>query len=254
MIDHEHGTAARYDHGTSTEPPCREDCCRDAKNASRRKRSRLIAYGRSTMTDAGPAREHVAALHAAGLGLARIARLAGVSARSVRVLVGTEKGLTPSRTVRVTTAEKLLAVSPTLDDLAPSSPVNPAGSRRRLQALVVAGHPLTVLADELGTSYSVVHDIVHGKRTIVRAATAREVRDLADRLWLQPPPRVTHGDRCRLRAAHALAQRFGWLPLAAWDEDEINDPAAKPRVTAEKIAARRAQEAAKAAETSRRAS
>lgn len=227
MIDHPHGTSARYAHGTSTEPPCRERCCLDAHNADQRNRARLRAYGRSSMTDAGPVRAHVETLFASGVGAARIAKLAGVSARSVRVLLGQEATLPPSRQVRVTTAEKLLVVRPTLDDLAARSPVPVHGTRRRLQALVVSGRPLTFLAAESGVAYSVVHDIVHGRRSTVRAHTARAVRDLTERWWDQPPPQRTQVERDQVKSAQRLAAKHQWVPLACFDD--VEDPDEQPK-------------------------
>jgi len=61
--------------------------------------------------------------------------------------------------------------------------------------------------------------ITNGRNTTVRARTADDIRRLYDQLWDQPGP----SQRTRIWAEQ---QGFA-LPLA-WDDEEIDDPAAKP--------------------------
>src|SRR5262249_22050368 len=62
----------------------------------------------------------------------------------------------------------------------------------------------------------------------VTAATARAVSDLYDRLWNQPPP--GHDQRTRIAASRARrhAERQGWVPPLAWDDDQIDCPNGRP--------------------------
>ena len=53
----------------------------------------------------------------------------------------------------------------------------------------------------------------------MHAATARKVADLYDQLWDQP------GNRAK---SINLARARGWALPLAWDDDEIDDPAATP--------------------------
>lgn len=222
-----HGTSARYDHGTRTSPPCRCDRCRRAKDAKRRQDYRLAAYGRRPTIDAAPVRGHVEKLHREyGLGLHRIAVLAGVSESPVRGLMGLDPKR-PAPRIRRETAAKLLAVAPTLDDLPDHTPVNACGSRRRLQALVVTGRLPIDLAAEIGLVRATVIGIIHGYWPSVRAETARTIRDATRRLWELPAPQRTPRQRSRAATARRLAARYGWVPYAAWDE--IDDPAATPQ-------------------------
>lgn len=222
-----HGTPKRYDHGTRTTPPCRCTPCRRAKYEKRRLHYRRAACGQRPTVDAGPVREHVEKLHRDyGLGLHRIAVLAGVSDTPVRALMGlTAKR--PARRIRRETAAKLLAVTATLDDLPEHTPVDACGSRRRLQALVATGRMPIDIAAETGLVRATVIGIAHGYWPTVRAETARTIRDATRRLWELPPSQRTPRQRSRTALARKLAARHGWVPYAAWDD--IDDPAATPQ-------------------------
>lgn len=223
-----HGTSRRYDHGTRTTPPCRCTPCRKAKNVRRERQKLQRASGRRATIDAGPAREHVEKLHRQyGLGAKRIALLAGLSPAPVESLLGIS-GRPMSRGIRPATAAKLLAVVPTLDDLAGHTLVNSCGSRRRVQALVAAGRPLVDIVEETGLTPLTIKGVAHGERPTVRAATARAIRDTTTRLAMQLPPQRTTAQRRRAAAARRLAARHGWLPLGVWAD--IDDPAAVPEV------------------------
>jgi len=95
----DHGSRRTYAHG------CRCTLCRAANAA-------YVAAQRQTptgLTDAGPARAHLAALQRAGLGTRQLAALAPASRATIAaVLAGTVT------TVRPDTAARLLAVRPVL--------------------------------------------------------------------------------------------------------------------------------------------
>lgn len=49
-----------------------------------------------------------------------------------------------------------------------------------------------------------------------------------DRLWNQPPPLATPADQQLANAARKQAQRQGWPPPMAWDDDIIDLPGGEP--------------------------
>lgn len=213
-----HGTRAKY-----AVERCRCTPCRAASRAYENWRHRQIAYGRSAYVDADPVRAHVRNLSEQGLGWKRAAQLAGLTTSTVwKLLYGDPgRGMAPSKRVRRRTAAALLAVTADLDNLGATVPVPAVGPRRRLQALVAIGWSQTYLANRMGVGVGSLNLTLHGPSSHVRAATARAARDLYDELWntrpAQPNPRTL-----------AAAQRHGWAPPLAWDDDTIDDPATAP--------------------------
>lgn len=226
---HEHGTHACY-------VICRCRCvpCRDANTAYERTRSRQKAYGRwNELVDAQPARDHVLDLMRRGLGLARIGQLAGVSHGAMGKLIYGERrrGGVPSRRIRPATAAKILAVTADLANLGAVIRVDPTGTRRRLQALVATGWSGSKLAGLLGRNPANFIPVISGGRN-VGAATARAVAEMYERLSMTPPPQVTHGDKIAASRARRWASNRGWPPPLAWDDDQLDDPAATPHTEA----------------------
>lgn len=203
--------------------------CLERDREYTRTRYRLMAYGRwQPFVDAEPARAHVRMLMTYGIGWQRTARLAGVSNGGVsRLLYGDySRGTGHSKRVRTTTADKLCAVKPSLDNLAPSARIDGTGTRRRLQALIAIGWPQMRLADLLDRERTLVWQQVRGDDD-VEAATARAVRDLYNQLWNVDP--ATRGVQQRyINQARALAAANNWAPPAAWDDDYIDSPSAEP--------------------------
>ena len=104
--------------------------------------------------------------------------------------------------------------------------VDAAGTRRRIQALVWNGWSLTRLAYRLGYARPVLQ---HKMRSAhVSAASAAKVRALYDELWDQAPPEGTKDEKRAAGMARRYARERGWVPSLAWDDDKIDDPAAKP--------------------------
>lgn len=95
------------------------------------------------------------------------------------------------------------------------------GTRRRLHALTAVGWSAHALAERLGVTQGVVAALsTRTKR--VHPSTAAAVRRLYDDLWDQTPP-AAGSERAR---RYAAAQ--GWPPPMAWDDDDLDDPAATP--------------------------
>jgi len=127
-----------------------------------------------------------------------------------------------------TTEQRILAV--TVLEVRPpvsTADVPPHGTRRRLQALVVAGWPPAVLAGALGMRLQQLHVLLHRERGGVSIRTAARVEGLFARLWDQVPER--HGVKGAASGrARLLADRWGWAPAAAWDD--LDDPSAAPQL------------------------
>ncbi|MFD2093354.1 helix-turn-helix domain containing protein [Blastococcus deserti] len=206
---HRHGTRAAY-----VKDRCRCTDCTAANTAASRER----IYGRwQPYVDAGPVRQHIAALRAAGIGVERIAQLAGISVSHIRALAQHGRGDSPgTQKVRPSTATRVLSIG--IDDLnrAPHSRVDATGTRRRLQALVAIGWPTELLAAQLGRRPTSLRRSMTSQS--VTARTAHEVATLYERLWNSRPPRMT-GEQCAAAdAARAHAAARGWLPPLAWDD------------------------------------
>ena len=181
-------------------------------------RSRQKAYGRwdSLYVDAEPARQHVLALKAAGMGDRRIAELAGVARNNVRDLLTGRRDRSPAQTLLRRNADKIMSVTA---DPAPGAHVDACGTIRRLRALVAIGHTQTALCSRLGVTPGNGCQLFRGERTWVTAATATKVADLYNQLAMTPGP----SGRAR-RHAHTR----GWAPPLAWDDDLIDNPNAQP--------------------------
>ncbi|MEU2180264.1 hypothetical protein [Streptomyces thermolilacinus] len=219
-----HGTLSRGRvHGCKCEP------CRTVSRDYMRARYRLQAYGRwQPYVDAEPVRAHIAMLRSFGIGHPRIRVLANLSGgHMTSLLYGRSGGRPPSRRVRTATADRILAVRPQLEAVAPAALVDGTGTRRRLQALVAVGWPQSELARRLDLHKNTVNDQVNETVPTAYARTVLAVRDLYEQLWDVVPE--TDGVETRWAAeARQLAQGRGWVPPAAWDDDYIDSPAAVP--------------------------
>jgi hypothetical protein len=164
------------------------------------------------------------------MGLRAMAAAAGIDRKRLQAILSgrPERGTGPQEKVRPALAEAVLAVEPTLDNLAPSTLINPAGTRRRIHALVAVGWPLQHLADQMGMTPSNFGAMIRRDNVLVRRALA--VRALYDQLWRADP--AQHGATAAgITRARKAAVANGWPPPAAWDDDTIDDPAATPHTS-----------------------
>jgi hypothetical protein len=210
---HEHGTRAAY-----VKDRCRCPDCTAANTAASRTATRERIYGRwHPYVDAGPVREHIAALRDAGIGVERIAELAGLSTSHIRQLAQPGRRDFPAtQRVRPSTAARVLSVGIDNVSRAPRSRVDATGTRRRLQALIAVGWPTELLANQLERRpNSLQRSMVSAS---VTARTAREVASLYEQLWNATPPRATSEQRAAADAARAHAAAQGWPSPLAWDD------------------------------------
>lgn len=207
---------------------CRCYVCGYARAQYDDNRNRAIAYGTwQPWVDAEPVRVHIRHLQSCGMGLRTIAALAGVDRKRLQgVLSGRpDRGTGPQQEVRPAIASAVLAVEPTLENLAPSTLISPLGTRRRVQALVAVGWPQGHLAAHLGMLASNFGTMLKGEHVLVRRALA--VRSMYDALWRVDPSEHGASVAGMTRARRYAAERQ-WAPTGAWDDDTIDDPAAFP--------------------------
>jgi transcriptional regulator with XRE-family HTH domain len=171
---------------------------------------RVIPHG---YVDSATAIQRFALLRSRGLSQRRIAVLSGLDRETLRKLGSWGQGR-----VELATQNKLMSVPvpPRVVD-AGAANVCAVGTKRRIQALMVAGHTQT----DIGAYFGVTSQSVSGwlQRNYVSAATAAGVADLFDRLQLIPGSSTRTAER---------AKRAGHQPAFSWDEDSIDDPDALP--------------------------
>jgi len=139
-----HGTKARY-----ALNGCRCDECQVARRAYEAELKNRVepAY-----VSAGPARDHVRELMAAGVGLKRIVKVSGVSQGALwKMMYGKRQpnGVQqPSKRIRKATADKLLAVTPA--DVADGGKVDATRTWELIDEMVAAGVPKVRIARLIG--------------------------------------------------------------------------------------------------------
>lgn len=185
-------------------------------------RERQTAYGRWNPDRVSTVlvRAHILALRNAGVSLRRIPGMAGVHRSTIGNILYGRPGREPAKYVSRATADAILAVPLPTDPLtvaADNDRVPALGAQRRLRALVAAGWPMVDLAGRLGMNRENFGQLIH-HRTHIAARRHRDVVALFDELQLVPGP----SERSR---EYALRKKWA-LPLQ-WDEDSIDDPAAK---------------------------
>jgi transcriptional regulator with XRE-family HTH domain len=217
---HTHGTSQAY-----VLDRCRCRPCTDAAAEAWRDRSRQLAYGRwKPYVDAEPARQHVRALQASGVGLRTITDRSGVSAGVMQRLMYGRDGRGQSLRIRAGTADAILAVTAVP---APGARVEGCGARRRLRALLALGWSRTALAERMGVTKSALSRLVIHDGDVL-ASTAATVRVLYDRLWDVGPPDQSRKEREAVTRTLKDAHARGWVLPQAWDDETIDDPRARP--------------------------
>lgn len=160
-------------------------------------------------------RDHLLKLRAAGVGQPRIAAASGVHRNTIQRI---ESG----RAVWVfrDTANALLCTTVTP---ANGARVCAVGTRRRLEALHLAGWSWAAIARATGLA---VNTVKEGKADrLVSYRVASRVAEFAERAG--SPPIVTGYDRQAASAARNRASTRGWLPLSVWDDPD--DPTEQPK-------------------------
>jgi DNA-binding CsgD family transcriptional regulator len=95
--------------------------------------------------------------------------------------------------------------------------IDSTGTIRRIQALVALGWPMAVLGERRGVTGRNLHRLL--SQTRVHRDTAANIAALYDELSMTIGPS---------RRSRYLARNNGWPVPLAWDDDKIDDPAARP--------------------------
>lgn len=166
-----------------------------------------------------------------GMGYKRVAMVAGLGVTVVRQLIwgrqepGARNGEIPKR-VKRETAQKILAVRPSVEHLAGGAPIPARGTHRRVQALTARGWSVSSIGARIGWSAANFHKMMKSEQ--VSATTFRAVRDLYDELWDADPPESTQRERISASRARKYAADRGWVPPMAWDDiDTDPEPASQ---------------------------
>jgi hypothetical protein len=102
----------------------------------------------------------------------------------------------------------------------PPPPVYTVGATRRLQALAAMGWGIADLARRTGLPKSTLSETRRGTYALLtRPALLDKIVAVYDELAMIPGPS---------RRALTTARDCGWVPPLAWDDDEIDDPCARP--------------------------
>lgn len=191
-------------HKTCTAPAQSRKLC----ESHYRKRVRMGIYG---YRDAGPTRDHVAALRSLGWTWQAIGNAAGLSN-----YVAHHIGNSTSKRVLPESERAILGIPLTPYDSQRS--VDSAGTRRRVQALAWMGWTCAEVARRAGTTESTLRTLMLPSRRI-SYRLARQVAAVYDDLSMKTGPS---------KAAAGQARGFGFAPPMAWNDHTINDPNTKP--------------------------
>ncbi len=178
---------------------------------------RTVRMGINGYVSTDTVREHIDKLRALGWTWERIAEAAGVS-----TWVPHKAGTGRTRWMLKDRANAVLRVP-----LTPQNShrgVNSAGTRRRVQALAWMGWTTAEVARRAGTTANTLRTLILPHRQ-VSFALARRVADVYDQLSHVPGPS---------KGAARKARGLGHAPPAAWDDDTIDDPAARPDLGAKR--------------------
>ena len=217
VTERPHGYARYRLHG------CRCYTCAFAVSQYNRDRAKKIATRTwQPFVPAAPVRAHLEKLAAAGIPSKRVAALAGVSNEAVAAILGRRDR--PTAKVRPETAERILAITATTAELSDGALVDSTGSVRRIQALCAIGWPIAHQERQAGRGEGSFQQVLTRPR--ITAGTARAINNVYDQLAMTPAPPGRAASMAR-----RTAERHEWPPPLAWDDDDIDNPAALPATT-----------------------
>lgn len=224
---------AQHTHGTRTAyvvDKCRCRPCMDASTTVQSQRNKDIAYGRhdTGRVDAEPVRAHVNYLSENGISLKQLAKLSGVSNSTVCTLMygRTDRGHKPYPRVHKSTADRILAVRPELENMASGRTIDATGTVRRLRSLVAIGWSQARIGKQLGVAPGNTTKLLNAD--VVSVRRAQQVKALYDRAWNRPQTGTDWHAKAAATRARNMAAARGWVSPLAWDDDTIDDPASVP--------------------------
>lgn len=209
-----HGTYARANGSPGRRAGCNcQPCIKERRRVGKRNHVNR-QLGRPGTVNATPARTHLQRLHEY-MGWKTLAKRTTLDYRTLVQIYRGERA-----TIRRTTASKILAV-PVANNRDAGKYLDATGSIRRVRALQAIGHTTQAIADACQTGRAKIELIVNGKQPTVREMLAVKIRRAYEQLANQPGTSVRSRNRARQES---------WPPPAAWDDDRIDDPTAKPEL------------------------
>ena len=212
-VRHQHGTVQAY-----TRDGCRCDDCYAVKSKKDAAIRKEIAQGKHLpgLVPAGPTMEHLDLLARNGISLQMAGKLSGIDWTSLqRIRSGKQE------VVQRITEDAVLGIR--IDTVAPKGSavrVDGTGTARRLHALVALGYPIEWIVRYMGLPPGAMDYVSAGGN--IRWDRALWVRIAYDELWDTTPPDSIR--LCERTKARLHAQKMGWPPPMAWDDDTIDDP------------------------------
>ena len=174
-----------------------------------------------SLVGAGPVRQHVRKLRAAGGTFHSIGQAAGTGAMTVHRIANADR---PK--VQAEIARRLLAV--TEANIRGTHPA-PGGTMWRLRALVAMGHTCAHIAAATGIPAATLRRIVRGEALTISPALLQAVSALFDAWWDKTPPRRTRREKLAVGNALKRAELNDWPCPAGLDEDEVDRPGYQPQ-------------------------
>lgn len=166
--------------------------------------------GKQRRVDPQETIRHIAVLRARGWTWRAIGDAAGVAMSVPHQMVS---GGHPK--VALTSARAILAITPAWVET--RRIVDPAGTRRRVDAMAALGWPLWLVEQRAGLAFRSVSCALSRGR--VTALVASRVATVYDELSTKKGPSPSAAGRARVRGSH---------PPFAWDYVDIDDPKSKP--------------------------
>lgn len=175
--------------------------------------------------EAKPVRDHIRMLLKV-MSLAAIALDAGLTYGAVqRIWRGysqPRRRSSPPREIRAKDAAAVLAVKANPLDRGRRGDVDATGARRRLHALMREGWTLDAIAAVAGLGRRTLDAISTGENAVIRRKTHQAICRAFDVCWGQDVSTVR-----KVRQPDSVRDRL--VPGLAWDDEEIDNPRARPK-------------------------
>ncbi|QDM55708.1 helix-turn-helix DNA binding protein [Mycobacterium phage Yeet] len=199
-------------YGKCRRPNCQNSTRSRGSNALCEKHLRTRPRG---YVDPAKAVEHLNALHDKGMTWDAISDVLGMSRHALQRV---RLGKTPRMQAR--TVQRILEVPIPGAPVAVGMAYVPSiGSRRRVGALMALGHARPDICRISGVHSSQMYTLF--KKDVIRATTAKAVSDAFNRMQFET------GSSIRSKK---WAEAHGYPTPFSWEESEIDDPRARPRI------------------------
>ncbi|NEB92400.1 hypothetical protein [Streptomyces bauhiniae] len=207
-----HGSYARANGSPGYRPPCKCEPCLVGRRTAKKRERVNRQLGRTSSCDATQVRTRLNQLNEV-MGWEDIAKAAATSAAHLREIAS---GRLPR--IKKTTHSKIMGIQP-----APTGGqyIDATRSIRQVRALQTAGHSAEAIAAAASTNRSRILPLLNGYPRLRRSLATR-----IDTAYEALATRKGDSTRSRNRA-----NREGWAPPGAWDDDTIGNPAAHPEWT-----------------------